>query len=70
MKFRCVQTFSLEYLQKCRAMAPDEILQFLNDFSQLYAASLNPISKKLKNNLSDIDKLQFNATQKSDFLNE
>ena len=59
MKFRCVQTFSLEYLQKCRAMTPDEILQFLDDFSQLHAASLNPVSKELQKDLGNIDNLYF-----------
>ena len=48
MKVKCVQTFSPEYLKQCRAMTPDGILQFLDDFSQLHAASLNPMPKKIK----------------------
>ncbi len=40
-------------------MAPDEILQFLDDFSQLHAASLNPISKELQKDLGNIDDLHF-----------
>ncbi len=46
MKFRCIQTFSPEYLKQCRVMTAESILQFLDDFSQLHTASLNPISKK------------------------
>ena len=46
MKFKCIQTFSPEYLKQCRKMTPDGILQFLDDFSQLHTASLNPTSKK------------------------
>lgn len=48
MKFKCVQTFSPEYLQQCRTMTADEILRFLDDFSQLHSASLNLVSKELK----------------------
>ena len=46
MKFKCVQTFSPEYLKQCRVMTSDGILQFLDDFSQLHAASLNPVFKE------------------------
>ena len=40
MKFKCIQTFSPEYLKKCRAMTAEGILQFLDDFTQLHAASI------------------------------
>ena len=46
MKFKCIQTFSPEYLKQCRKMTADGILQFLDDFSKLHTASLNPLSKK------------------------
>ena len=32
---RPVQFFSNEYLEQCRAMTPDQILQFLEDFRDL-----------------------------------
>jgi len=48
MKFKCVQTFSPEYLQQCREMTADEILRFLDDFSQLHSASLNPFSREIQ----------------------
>jgi predicted DNA binding CopG/RHH family protein len=31
-----VQYFSDEYLQQCKKMTPDQIIQFLDDFRQLY----------------------------------
>ena len=42
MKFKCIQTFSKEYLKQCQAMTADGILQFLDDFSKLHSADLNP----------------------------
>lgn len=67
MKFRCVQTFSLEYLQRCRAMTPYEILQFLDDFHQLHADSLNLAYKKSQTDLISRSALQFDNKKKSSF---
>ena len=33
---RPVQYFSAEYLEQCRAMTPEQILQFLEDFRNLH----------------------------------
>ncbi|MDE0152031.1 MAG: hypothetical protein OXK80_06030 [Bdellovibrionales bacterium] len=55
MKFKCVQTFSLEYLQNCRRMTPYEILQFLDDFHQLHtSSSLNLISEESQKGVNPI----------------
>lgn len=37
MKKRAVQYFTKEYLERCKAMTPDEILEFLENFRQLVA---------------------------------
>ena len=36
---RPVQYFSDEYLEQCRAMTPDQILQFLEDFRSLHQSA-------------------------------
>lgn len=65
MKFKCIQTFSPEYLKQCRAMTSDGILQFLDDFSQLHSASLNSSSKKHPTkNLDVIDSNSINRSNK------
>ena len=63
MKFKCIQTFSLEYLKQCRTMTPDGILQFLDDFSQLHTASLNPASKT--NHKKNLDGINSNPVTRS-----
>lgn len=41
---KVVQYFSDDYLERCRAMTPDQILRFLDDFRRLHAAT-PPVSK-------------------------
>lgn len=36
MKERPVQYFSKEYLERCKELSPDQILQFLEDFRNLH----------------------------------
>ena len=70
MKFKCVQTFSLEYLQNCRRMAPYEILQFLDDFHQLHTgSSLNLVPEESKKDVNSIGELKHNNTKKSGSCN-
>ena len=40
-----VQYFNDEYLEQCRAMTPDEIIQYLDDFRQLHGARVSSRSK-------------------------
>lgn len=35
MKKKTIQYFSKEYLERCKEMTPDQILQFLEDFQKL-----------------------------------
>ena len=42
---RSLQRFSDEYLESCRAMSPDQILQFLEDFRRLHGSE--PVRSKL-----------------------
>jgi predicted DNA binding CopG/RHH family protein len=35
---KTLQYFSNDYLQQCRTMTPDQIIQFLDDFRQLHGA--------------------------------
>ncbi len=42
---KTVQYFSDEYLQRCRKMTPDQIIQFLDDFRQLHGAPVRSKSK-------------------------
>ena len=42
---KAVQRFSDEYLDRCRDMTPDQILQFLEDFRRLHGSE--PIRSKL-----------------------
>lgn len=35
---KALQKFSKEYLEHCRAMKPEQIIQFLEDFQQLHLA--------------------------------
>ena len=42
---RPVQYFSDEYLEQCREMTPDQIIQFLDDFRQLHGEKLPSKSK-------------------------
>ncbi|MBS0654909.1 MAG: hypothetical protein JSR46_03955 [Verrucomicrobia bacterium] len=39
MKERPVQYFNKEYVERCRDLTPDQILQFLEDFRMLYSES-------------------------------
>ena len=42
---KTVQYFSDDYLQLCRKMTPDQIIQFLDDFRQLHGAPARSKSK-------------------------
>jgi predicted DNA binding CopG/RHH family protein len=42
---KAIQKFNDEYLRSCRGMAPDQILQFLDDFRRLHESS--PVASKL-----------------------
>lgn len=42
---KAVQYFSDEYLQQCREMTPEQIIQFLDDFRQLHGADSRSKSK-------------------------
>lgn len=37
MKKRPVQYFSKEYIERCKELSPDQILQFLEDFRNLHS---------------------------------
>ena len=39
---RPVQLFSDEYLERCRALSPMDIVRFLDDFRRIHAAPRNP----------------------------
>jgi hypothetical protein len=39
---RPVQYFTPEYLERCRNLTPDQILQFLDDFRQMHGAAALP----------------------------
>lgn len=39
---RPVQLFSDEYLERCRALSPTDIVRFLEDFRRLHAAPRGP----------------------------
>lgn len=57
-----VQYFSDEYLEQCRGMTPDQIIQFLDDFRQLHGANMPSKSKlisiKVPENLLNTFKVQ------------
>jgi predicted DNA binding CopG/RHH family protein len=59
-----VQYFSNEYLEQCKQMTPDQIVQFLDDFRQLHGqANMQPsrsklISIKIPENLLNVFKKQ------------
>jgi predicted DNA binding CopG/RHH family protein len=42
---KAVQHFSDAYLQRCKDMTPDQIIQFLDDFRQLHGAEIPSKSK-------------------------
>lgn len=42
---KAVQYFDDEYLEQCRKMTPDQIIQFLDDFRQLHGAETRSKSK-------------------------
>lgn len=42
---KAVQKFSDEYLESCRGMTPDQVLQFVDDFRHLHEA--RPTASKL-----------------------
>lgn len=42
---KTIQLFSDEYLQHCRALTPDQVIQFLDDFSHLNSS--RPATSKL-----------------------
>ena len=51
---KAVQYFSDEYLAQCRAMSPDQVLRFLDDFRRLHGAPAAPsklISMKVPEDL-------------------
>jgi predicted DNA binding CopG/RHH family protein len=39
---KTLQTFTDEYLESCRAMTPDQIIQFLDDFRRLHGTRPAP----------------------------
>lgn len=57
-----VQYFSDEYLEQCREMTPDQIIQFLDDFRRLHGTKTPSKSKlisiKVPENLLNTFKLQ------------
>ncbi len=57
-----MQYFSDEYLEQCRAMTPDQIIQYLDDFRQLHGAQAPSrsrlISLKVPENLLNAFKAQ------------
>jgi len=57
-----VQYFTDEYLEQCRAMTPDEIIQYLDDFRQLHGARVSSrsklISMKVPESLLNVFKAQ------------
>jgi predicted DNA binding CopG/RHH family protein len=59
-----VQYFSDEYLEQCRDMTPDQIIQFLDDFRQLHGTKAESKSKlisiKVPENLLNAFKVQAN----------
>jgi predicted DNA binding CopG/RHH family protein len=42
---KTVQYFTDEYLQQCRAMTPDQIIRFLDEFRQLHGVETRTGSK-------------------------
>jgi len=51
---KAVQRFSDEYLESCRAMTPDQIVKFLDDFRRLHGSRPAPsklISMKVPTDL-------------------
>lgn len=42
---KAVQYFDDEYLEQCREMTADQIIQFLDDFRQLHGATIRSKSK-------------------------
>ncbi|TBR21665.1 hypothetical protein EPO15_09690 [bacterium] len=44
---RPVQFFSKEYLERCRAMSPEQVVRFLEDFRLLHAAKAPPAKSRL-----------------------
>ena len=42
-KVRPVQLFSAEYLERCRALSPADIVRFLDEFRRLYGAECPPL---------------------------
>jgi predicted DNA binding CopG/RHH family protein len=44
---RPVQFFSKDYLEQCRAMSPEQIVRFLEDFRLLHAPKAVPAKSKL-----------------------
>ena len=57
-----VQYFSDAYLEHCREMTPDQIIQYLEDFRQLHGAQTQRKSKlisiKIPENLLNVFKAQ------------
>lgn len=42
-KVRPVQFFSDEYLERCRALSPADIVRFLDEFRRLYGGDCPPL---------------------------
>ena len=53
---KAVQRFTDEYLDRCREMSPDQIVQFLDDFRRLHGSRPSP--SKLISMKVPIDLLQ------------
>ncbi|MDH3977904.1 MAG: BrnA antitoxin family protein [Gammaproteobacteria bacterium] len=45
MTTKTLQYFSQDYLEQCKTMSPDQIIQFLDDFRQLHGSQSNSKSK-------------------------
>ena len=59
---KAVQYFNDEYLQQCKAMTPEQIIGFLDEFRQLHGATTSSKSKlisiKIPENLLNVFKTQ------------
>ena len=59
---KAVQYFTDEYLRQCKAMTPEQIIGFLDEFRQLHATTTSSKSKlisiKIPENLLNVFKAQ------------
>ena len=62
---KAIQYFSDEYLEQCRGMTPDQIIQFLADFQQLHGTQRSVsklISMKVPEDLLNAFKVKSKMT--------